>query len=665
MIRQERAVSFGWSLLLVMSAGLVLLGSALLGASILATERTLERLSATLISGVTATTDARLEAFFDPVASGLSINSDRWRSGEFREWDLARLDAYFQPVIESLPQVSSLLLATEAGADYMLLRTGSGWKSRLSGQASHPGSVLLREWLPGEKAPPGEWSESEYDCRRRPWHVGALAKGDAAHEGLTRDRLHWTDPYKFFTTKEPGVTASVAFDLADGARAVLAFDVLLLDISKYTTKLEIGELGVAFVIRGTPEEPDEIRVLGLPADPRFRDLVSMADFVLKKPSELGGPLSAFSAESFAVAAAAEGAPQRFRSGGDVWWGAVSRSQIDTDPPLWVGAMVPERQLLDGFPNLKRDVIVVTLISVLLAVLASRRVARGYSRPIDGLVRAGERMQRLNFQPSEPVRTRITEIRQLSSTLDEMRTALLSHTSTREDVRIARSVREQMSLPTSLPAIPGLEVESWHAAGEQVGGESLDVQRRGDDVLLLSFDVAGAGVLPVVYGVALRAAFRAAVRAGADLSAIAMELHASVRNDLPAPCRVPTWIGRLSIASGDLEFLSLGHVPALIVSKKTTLELPGGGPIVGDGNDLVVPAPLTATLPVDCVLAIVSDGVLETIDDERHRFGLDGVASVVRTRTTDSLPDVMDRLRAALEKGRDARDDRSALLLRRT
>jgi len=452
MIRQKRAVSFGWSLLLNMIAGLVFLGGTLLISSILSTERTLEQLSATLIDGVTATIDARLEGFFSPVETGLAVGVDRWSTGTYRDWDLERLDAYFQPVIQSLPQVSSLLLATEDGADYMLLNSGGRWKSRLSRQDVRPGEVLMREWGAGEAAPEGEWVPSDYDCRSRRWHSGALEHAEVTRGDSLGRRIHWTEPYIFFTTKEPGVTASVAFELPDGTNGVLAFDVLLLDISGYTTKLKIRDLGVAFVVRGEPEDRDGIRVLGLPADTRFRDVESMAAFVLKKPEEVGGPLGAFSVDAFARAAAAEGTSQRFESNGESWWGAVSRSQMDTDPPLWVGAIVPERELLQGFPNLKRNVVIVTLIAVILAVLASRRVATGYSRPIDGLVRAAERMQRLHFQPLEPVRSRITEIRQLASTLDEMRAALLSHTATREDVRIARSVREHMSLPTTDPDV---------------------------------------------------------------------------------------------------------------------------------------------------------------------------------------------------------------------
>jgi hypothetical protein len=58
---------------------------------------------------------------------------------------------------------------------------------------------------------------SDYDPRRRPWLRGALAlENDGA--------IHWTAPYTFFTTKEPGITASLRWTGKDGKRYVLAFD---------------------------------------------------------------------------------------------------------------------------------------------------------------------------------------------------------------------------------------------------------------------------------------------------------------------------------------------------------------------------------------------------------------------------------------------------------
>jgi two-component system sensor histidine kinase/response regulator len=54
-----------------------------------------------------------------------------------------------------------------------------------------------------------EMRERDYDARERPWFKGAMALPD--------DRVFWTEPYIFFTTKEPGITAAMRWTGADGS----------------------------------------------------------------------------------------------------------------------------------------------------------------------------------------------------------------------------------------------------------------------------------------------------------------------------------------------------------------------------------------------------------------------------------------------------------------
>ena len=46
------------------------------------------------------------------------------------------------------------------------------------------------------------WTDTKkYDPRERPWFTGGLKTID--------NELAWTQPYIFFTTKDPGITVSV------------------------------------------------------------------------------------------------------------------------------------------------------------------------------------------------------------------------------------------------------------------------------------------------------------------------------------------------------------------------------------------------------------------------------------------------------------------------
>ena len=50
-------------------------------------------------------------------------------------------------------------------------------------------------------------------------------------------RIHWTAPYTFFTTLDPGITVSTPVLGQDGTLRVLGIDVLLKDISNFTRSI--------------------------------------------------------------------------------------------------------------------------------------------------------------------------------------------------------------------------------------------------------------------------------------------------------------------------------------------------------------------------------------------------------------------------------------------
>ncbi|MBF0190406.1 MAG: PAS domain-containing protein [Magnetococcales bacterium] len=179
------------------------------------------------------------------------------------------------PVIQQHPLVSSIHLATDAGRELMLLKTPDGWKNRIS---DLPKTAKRHRWLSWQDArtPSGEeWREQDYDMRLRPWFVGAM-------ESTEEEHIHWTPPYQFATTKEPGITASMGWtDSRSGQRYVVAFDILLMDMSRFTNRLKYGRHGQVALLDA------EGKVLGLPHQERFQNDEEIRQSVLRKPHELG------------------------------------------------------------------------------------------------------------------------------------------------------------------------------------------------------------------------------------------------------------------------------------------------------------------------------------------------------------------------------------------
>jgi serine phosphatase RsbU (regulator of sigma subunit) len=643
----KKGIPFQRSILLNITAGVLLLGLCLLVISLWATNRSVERLSASLTKRVIATTDARLQGFFEPVQVALEISAERVHAGEFETFRLDPMDRYFAPLINQLPQLSAINYAHGDGEEYLLLQDGGGWKSRHTRPDAWGGSAEWREWSDGDKFKPVERRDINYDARTRPWFIGAMKRlSEVGKLADMRDQIHWTAPYRFFTNDQPGLSASLAQTAESGRMIILSFDVLLSDISRFTSKLEIGERGKAFVLRGEPDVPAGLVVVGLPADDRFADEELLVEFILSPPDELGGPVASF-IERFGNAGSGNVMP--FLHEGERWWGALARSELKTTANIWVGSVVPESELLEGLPRSDLIVMVVTAIILVFAVWRSFQLAARYAAPIEELTESGNRMQRLNFEPVEPVQSHITEIRHLSTTLDRMRNALQTYSSAREDVRVARTIRA-MTLPKLDNAPLRFDLHAWQEAGLEVGGEVFDVVALPDSeagLAVAHFDCPGTGVSAAVFGNQLRSAFRAIVAVDSDPREVCSRLERFLEDDLPNCVPVRGWILRLAGNPLQLEALGLGMDALLLRQGGRVKRIASEGYSLGLPVEWPLPPVQRVSLGEGDVLVLASDGILDALDSRRGRFGLGGLEQACRELEDFSAAALVDKVRALL------------------
>ena len=72
-------------------------------------------------------------------------------------------------------------------------------------------------------------SQIDYEQGTRPWYEQAVEGG--------LETIRWTPPYEFYTTGEPGITASMGWQV-DGEIRVVGIDVLLYYIDSVVKALE-------------------------------------------------------------------------------------------------------------------------------------------------------------------------------------------------------------------------------------------------------------------------------------------------------------------------------------------------------------------------------------------------------------------------------------------
>ena len=101
-----------------------------------------------------------------------------------------------------------------------------------------------------------------YDPRKRNWYRRASARPAGV--------VSWTDPYLFFETKEPGMTASTSWQEGKH-RYVLAVDFAVTDISRVTASLEHPRF-LALVATKSGG------IVGLPRSERFASIAKIREF---------------------------------------------------------------------------------------------------------------------------------------------------------------------------------------------------------------------------------------------------------------------------------------------------------------------------------------------------------------------------------------------------
>ena len=531
----KKTISLQRSLFRNLAFGPILLGLMLLVTSFFATQQLIASIAAELTGRAIAETNSAFAAFLHPAKKIVDLSVRIGRAGRFVPRVPEELDTIFGPLLDAVTQISSIHLATSSGEEYMLLRTPDGQYYNRISAADNLGWITTREWrdkpTPTEK-PMTKKVASQYDTRKRPWFQQALAAFEVAENRDIDDLLVWSDPYTFFTTKDPGITASIAYRNLIGSTEVLAFDILLTDILDFTKQFAFRRSGIVFVLLRRPKAGD-LLVLAIP--PQYgSDNAAMRPEKFPMPvSQLTGAPRTFVDAMFVKGIPEERSSLRFYSNDQRWWGAMALSPLSEKKEIWIAATIPERALLEGIPNILQITLLAILITVGIMVVRARRLARRYGDPISELVAQTERIGRLNFTRETAIESDIHEVQTLASSQDAMRRSLAALTAMNDRTAIAR---EHRMLPQSMQKLNAgaWEISLWDEPADIVGGcfpMMWPVRKNSKGVWILALEPSGPGAAILLvttqlhgmqaarYAPALRATMRALLQRSADLDSI--------------------------------------------------------------------------------------------------------------------------------------------------
>ncbi len=663
-------------LLIVLTGGTILIATWFLGA------RSIEQLSKTLIDRTTLRTEEQLDGFFGSVSTQVLAGRDWARAEILNPTDPLAMNKLFVPILRHNPHLSSMMIADSDGVEYLLLRTPldpNEWSNRVV-EADRKGTdVYNRKW----NTKTGEVKEKnaplEYDPRTRVWYEQALLTTD-------EEPVFWTEPVIFFVTKDPGITASthLVFDSDPPRTVVVAYDLLLMDISKFTTSLEVSDRGKAFVLFEDADE-GQFKVIGLPRDERFPDDQAIRDTlvpslgkdaVVDSQADLPSPAELKVPSVFAVMEAWEQGerpqqPVRFSSGGEYWWGGLRPFSVG-DNTFWIGVVVPEQDL-SGTIRMQQWVLMGIVLGVLgVGMYRSGMLARRFSAPIKQLVDQSERISRGDLETGAAIASDVGEIRRLADAHDQMRDGLKSVIKLEKlerDLDIARDIQLGL-LPDEAPLTPGFEVAGKNRPADKTGGDYYDWLTMPDGRTLFTLaDVAGHGIGPALIVAVYRAYMRASTSDGeAVLRTVAAKLNDLLCDDMPEGRFITAAIGLVDPGKNEVRLLSAGQAPLLYYEAATdTLhnwdadDMPLG---IVSGVEFTKARQILFA-PGD-LLVLTTDGFFEAENSAGEAFGIHALEQFIRENHHRPPAELIERLYERIDQhaaGAPQGDDLTAVVVK--
>ncbi|MCZ4306701.1 PAS domain S-box protein [Zoogloeaceae bacterium G21618-S1] len=366
-------------------------------------------LARSAVHQATTTIDAQIQRDFRQVERMLETAAAWGQAGVFDVDTLSAFNRVLRPMLKTDLRLSSALLAKEDGRELLLLEMADGqWRNRITGLPEAGERHRTMRWSDTGELISDAVLKSDYEPRGRPWFVGAMA--------LPADgRVFWTRPYQFFTTDEPGITVSTRWTAPDGQHRVLAFDMLLSDVSRLSSAIRVGRHGGVAILTDAGE------VLGLPSSPRFAVAEAVRAAVLKAVAEidvayLSGGVSAWESAGRPVGDVG------FMLNGRRWRAEFSPLHLGANA-LWVAAFAPEA---DFVPARARDAVIFVALMlgvIALGVLMAVRVAERVRHPLQALVAQSERIGQLDLTPGPTIEGHWREMAALVDSQGAMRALL--------------------------------------------------------------------------------------------------------------------------------------------------------------------------------------------------------------------------------------------------
>ena len=288
------------------------------------------------------------------------------------------------------------------------------------------------------------------------------------------------------------------------------------------------------------------------------------------------------------------------------------------------------ELRDSYLLLFILVGIVFLLIEAAALITGIVLTRRITRAVADLYRGTLYVQGMDFSHRVQIERR-DQLGELGQSFNEMTgsiSGLIEEQNKRQrlenEISIAREVQNQL-FPSTLPSVPGVEIEAICKAARSVSGDYYDfIQLSPTHVAIAIADISGKGISAALLMASLQAALRSQMLTEGSERLSTAELVSRLNKHLvrnTGDDRFATFfIAIYDSATRTLRYTNAGHLPSFLVCHGTSEHLDKGGMVLGVMEDYAYEEGLLTVGP-DSLLIGYSDGLIEPENVYGEEFGI--------------------------------------------
>jgi len=317
-------------------------------------------ISEQFIDNATSLAVSEYKALADSMAATLSLVRDWGDTELFALSNTEALRRLLFPVFDRERVLYGISVADIDGNSYYVRRHETGWRSSKTVADKTPGAPRLSMvtlWDAEQKQQQQEKQATDYDPRNRPWFAPALAQ----------DAIFWTEPYKFYSSEEVGITASVSYTRKkDNKQVVVAFDIVLDDLFTEIHNLAPSDHSRVFIFR----RDSQLYVpKSLEHPPDFLTITSVQDTLVRQA--YANWVGESHQESRIIT---------LQHDGITWWAGFLPLE-DQRRTTWICVMVPEDDILARAGQRKIQLWLFALSTFLVVAGLTLWISRRHGRAV--------------------------------------------------------------------------------------------------------------------------------------------------------------------------------------------------------------------------------------------------------------------------------------------